>query len=186
MKIQERYASAVRSGNLRSDVRTTYGDPDVLGAYGLADRSLTARNQPLAVPLERLLQGDVAAGLEIIGLLGDMGWKQARAMNIKCAKATAQDMARACLAWYRHGTCPACGGHGRLKVPGTTFIGPIGCKACRRTPSDSEGTGRIPFDRAIHPAELRPLASWMLAEMERASCRAGPAAMQAIAPTLDL
>ncbi len=173
MKIQERYASAIRSRNLRSEERTTYSDSDVIGAYGWA-----STQGSLAVDLERLFAGDNGAAGAVVETLAELARGKATAMRMKIGSAQAVDMARACLAWHRDGTCRPCGGHGKLVIPGTKTHGDRDCQVCR-------GTGKRPFEREFHP-EKRQLARWLLAEMQRATAEAGPAAMRALAPRLEL
>lgn len=182
MKITDRYASAVRSSNLKSAPETYMSDTDTLGAYGIADRRLSAGvghfgKHPLAVPLERLLTGDKTAANQITRLLEEMIRNKAPRMRLKVTQAQAWDMARATLAWYRAGVCTACGGHGYGIIPGTTTIGVQPCKPCA-------GTGKIRLEREFHE-DLRGLVAWVMAEVEREAGRAGPEAMKAIAPTLD-
>jgi len=95
----------------------------------------------------------------------------------------AHDLAKVCIAWYREGTCKPCGGHGKLVIKGTVTLGIEDCPKCH-------GMGRIDFERQIDPdgksPDLRELGRWMLSEMDRALGRAGPLAMAAIAPRLEL
>lgn len=178
MLIQDRYATAVRSSCLTVDERTRMSDTDVLGAMGLADRALTAAGHPLSVALERLFAGDNKASTTIVEVLMQMARGKAPALRTDITTAQARDMAKACLAWHRDGTCKPCGGHGQHVIPNTTTLGGAICKPCR-------GSGRVPFEKQFRH-EWRELARWLVAEMEREQGRAGPAAMQAIAPRLDL
>lgn len=187
MRILDRYATAVRSSCLTVDERTTYSDTDVLGAMGLAGRNLERGHDsqgnpikpaPLAVALERLFAGDNHASMVIVQLLSDMAWQRARTMKVKLNRMGAADMAKACLAWHRDGVCKACGGHGTLVIPGSTTLGAQQCKPCK-------GEGRVPFERQF-AHELRDLAAWLVAEMQRDQSRAGPAAMALLAPRLNL
>lgn len=171
MLIQDRYASAIRSSNLGVDVRTTYSDTDVLGAFGLA-----AKEHPLAVALQRLFLGDNKAAREIVALLAGEAWKKARGLGVKFNRVQSEDMARACLAWHRDSSCKACGGHGVLVIKGTKTLGTQDCKVCK-------GTGKRAFEREF-PVDQRDLAGWMVAEMERHQARAGGVAMAKIAPSL--
>ncbi|WP_046111807.1 hypothetical protein [Aquincola tertiaricarbonis] len=173
MTFEDRYASAVRSSNLRgkSDVQ---GAVDVLGAAGLA-----AKRTPLGMALERLFVGDNAAAGEIVNILAGMlvgkAWHGDR---IELPRTEAADMARAVLAWHRDGVCKPCGGHGVLVMRGTPTLGDQRCTACR-------GTGRLLFDRFFSMERLH-LARWLVAEMEREMNVAGPAAMAALRPKLDI
>lgn len=179
MKIIERYASAVRSANLKSDPRTMMSDTDVLGAMGLADRDLrrgsdykgrAVTRAPLAVALQRLFLGDNTAAVQIVEIMSDEIWRQARKDRVKLDRVQAVDMAKACLAWHRHGRCRPCGGHGYELIPGTKTLGTRECEACH-------GAGKVPFESQFQKP-LRELARWTLAEMERHQSQAGPAAME--------
>ena len=170
-KILDRYASAVRSSNLRSNEATTYSDTDVLGAAGLA-----AKRNPLAIALARLFCGDNGAAPEIVTIMADMAWGKAQAINVKLRRVESIDIARAVLAWHRDGKCRVCGGHGFALIDGSRTIGDAECGKCY-------GTGRVPFDRNFKGQSL-VVASWLIAEVEREQAKAGPAAMQKLAPRL--
>jgi DnaJ-class molecular chaperone len=172
MRIQDRYASAIKSSSLKVDPRTTFSDTDVLGAVALASRT-----QPLGVALERLFAGDNGASKQVVAVLAQLARGKATALRIKFTAVQSVDMAQACLAWHRDGTCKPCGGHGVMKIKGTTTLGVQECKTCK-------GTARVPFEREFH-ATQRELARWLVAEMEREQAKAGPAAMAKIAPRLD-
>lgn len=173
MRITDRYSTAIHSSNLKSEERTFNSDTDVLAAVAFASRV-----HPLAAALTRLFAGDNGAAPEIIETLAKMSWKKARTMGVKLAYVQAEDLARACLAWHRDGVCKPCKGHGNLLMPGSTTIGSQECKACR-------GTGRMPFEKNVAPG-LRPMATWLQAEMQREQSRAGPEAMKYLASSLDL
>lgn len=186
-KIQNRYSSAVHSSNLNVDGRTYMSDSDTLGAYGIADRVLTTgqtsdgtpvRPCPLAVPLERLFAGDNRAAHDIVRMLADMAFEHSFSLEVKISKPHAADMARACLAWHRDGACKPCGGHGKSLITGTKTLSERDCPDCR-------GSGKRMFEREFRP-EQRELARWLVAEMTRASGYAGPQAMRALAPQLNL
>jgi hypothetical protein len=195
--IEERYSSAVNSGNLRPNPRTRMSDSDVLGATGIADRELTegrtspkrrggvlvpgdpVRPAPLAVSLERLLRGgDTRAAHAVVRVMADMLWRKAREGTEKLSHAKAKEMAQMVLAWHRSGTCKPCGGHGYSLIQGTKTLSERACEACR-------GSGKIRFERAFkgYPVEL---ARWMSAELERNLGRAGERAMAHLAARFDL
>jgi hypothetical protein len=192
--IDQRYASAINSRSLKVDGRTQMSDSDVLGGMGLADKRLTegwvttgpngegysVKRYPLAVPLERLFAGDARAAHEIVQILAWMVWSKADSEKVKpkLPRADSLDMARACLAWHRDGTCKACGGHGFKLIPNTKTIGASRCLACK-------ATGKLPFERQF-PAPWRDLARWLVSEIENHSGQAGPAAMKAIADRMSL
>lgn len=187
MIITDRYASAIRSNRLTVDEKTTMSDTDVLGAMGLADRELTTGKDsqgnpvhpaPLAVALERLFAGDNSASRAIVEILTRKAWERAKASRIRLRRTEAADMAKACLAWHRDGTCKPCGGHGTLLIPGSKTLGTKRCKQCK-------GAGVLPFESQFD-LELVPIAAWLVAEMQRDMSRAGPAAMRKIAPSLAL
>lgn len=171
-RIIDRYAGAVRSGNLKSEPGTTYSDSDVLGAAGLA-----SRRSPLGMALLRLFVGDDHAH-DTVEILTAMLVGKAYRAGLQVSRPWAADLARAVLAWYRHGTCTACGGHGVRLIPGTTTLGSEQCPACR-------GRGRIDLDRAV-PMECVELARWLASEIDREQAIAGQQAMQALAPRLEL
>lgn len=169
MKIIERYASAVRSSNLRSRENTTFSDPDVIGAFGLA-----AKREPLGVSLARLLLGDNKAADDVVRRLAEM--TRSKFHHLK--QVQAEDMARAVLAWNRHGVCPECDGHGFHVIPGAPSLSDTECKACR-------GTGRLLLHKQFRK-DHQDAALWMQGQIEAVQSTAGQAAMRAIAPSLDL
>lgn len=173
MKIIDRYASAVRSANMRSHPDTTHSDTDVLGAMGLA-----GKRNPLAIALTRLLTGDNSASVEIVRILSASLKGKSKRDGPPMKWVECEDMARGVLAWYRHGACTHCGGHGYTLIEGTRTVGDHACSHCR-------GTGRILFDLQW-PIERILLARWLLAEVEREQAIAGAAAMAALAPRIDL
>lgn len=199
--IQDRYASAVNSSNLDVDAKTKMSDSDVLGAAGLADKALTmgwrptgpggqgepVRTCPLAIPLERLFAGDNNASYEIVRLLADMAHGYSFKIKLKISRAQCKDIAQACLAWHRDGRCPTCEGRGYALIPGTKTLSDRECQTCCSSdqPVAWRTPGKIPFERQFKP-EWRGIARWLVSEMANASGYAGPAAMKALAPTLNL
>lgn len=173
MRIQDRYATAVHSSNLKSEAKTYQSDSDVLGAYGLAGKL-----NPLATALERLFTGDNSAAREIVSIMAALSWGKAKSLKVKQTRVQSEDMARMVLAWHRDGTCKPCGGHGYDVVPGTKTISDTECKHCH-------GTRKIPFEKQFKP-EHRILARWLLVHIEKEQSAAGPAAMKALAPMLEL
>lgn len=193
--ISNRYASAVHSSNLKQtselnklDDQGQSSDADILGAMGIADRRLsegldhtgkpTYDKHPLSVPLERMFAGDARGTGEIVDILAIMVHGQAVAQRLRMTPVQDKDMARACLAWYRNGTCRPCGGHGKTLIPGTKTHSDHDCQVCR-------GAGKMPFTSQFRP-EQRELARWLVAELERELGRAGPAAMKALASSMEL
>lgn len=185
--IDQRYSSAIRSRDLGVDPKTVRSDSDVLGATALADRTLSrghdgrgnsVRPDSLAVPLTRLLAGDNHAAREIAERLGKRAHRHSHVIGVHITRPDCNDMAKACLAWFRHGTCKLCGGHGKLLIPGTKTLGDKDCDACH-------GMGKMPF-RSAFRKEWRPLADWLVSQMERALGRAGPQAMAHLAPRFSL
>lgn len=195
INIKTRYASAVHSSNLTvrsgkhatADAETVIGDPEVLGAYGLADRDLerghdrngkTFNPAPLAVPLERLFSGDARAAHDIVRILSELAFDQSRHLGVKLSQVQATDMARATLAWFRNGTCQPCGGRGKPAIKDSPVLSSKDCDHCK-------GTGKILFERQFRH-EWRPLALWMKERMEDESAKAAPAAMKKLAGKMDL
>jgi len=191
MGISDQYARAVNSKNLKSEERTTQSDADVLGAMGLADRTLSTgwkttapgegypvRPSKLAVPLERLFKGDNGAAHEIVRILSDMVFVKSWDLQVRISRLAAADMACACLAWHRNGTCKPCGGHGLTLIPGVPSLSGHQCPVCR-------GTGKILLEKQFRP-EHHDLVRWLVDEMTREVGRAGNAAMRSLAPTLEM
>ncbi len=185
MRFTDRYTAAVPSRNLTSDPDTRASDSDVLGAAGLAAKprrmgadGVERPGSPLGIALMRLLAGDNHASAETVRILAGKAVGKAYRLGIECRQVEADDLARAVLAWHRHGTCRQCGGHGVRVIPGTTTLGGEQCSPCG-------GTGRRLLRREI-PMQFLALAEWLAVEIERELAFAGPAAMHALAPSLDL
>jgi len=181
MRLTDRYASAINSGNLKSHPDTRQSDTDVLAAFGMAARGNSATGRqgvPLAVALARLFSGDNRAATTIVGILTELTWSKAIKMRVKIRRTQAQDMARAVLAWHRDGTCRPCSGHGYAVIGGTTVLGDAECPACH-------GSGKRRFEREFSIA-TEELARWLLAEIERESGKAAPAAMMMLADRIDM
>lgn len=177
MSILERYASAIHSSNLKSEPRTNASDSDVLGAGGLA-----AKDQPLAVALERLFRGDSHAAADIVALLASEVWEQSAADRRKLRRVEAEALAQAVLAWFRSGTCKPCGGHG-YAIIGTLGTGRAvksdqECPACR-------GTKKVLFEPQF-TARTLPYAYWLRDRIEAQSCIAGPAMMRKLGKEMGL
>lgn len=195
-RIQDRYATAVHSSDLGVDGKTFMSDSDTLGAYGIAGRALevgmTSTGEPvtpspLAVPLERLFAGDNNAVYDIVRQLADMAHEHSFRLRLKISHTQARDIAEACLAWHRNGTCAACEGRGYALIPGTKTLSENECQDCcaSHIPARWRTPGRMPFERQFRP-EWRELARWLVSQMEAAAGRAGPEAMKALAPRMDL
>jgi hypothetical protein len=175
MTIIDRYASAIRTSNMDSRANpdeTIIEDADVIGAAGFA-----SKDHPLAMALTRLLSGDNHAADHIVTILADLAQGKARFLKLAVGRTIAVDMARAVLAWHRHGTCTACGGHGFELIPGAPAVSATQCSVC-------DGTRKMPFGREF-PAPIRVVAFWLLAEVEREQSRAGPAAMDRLAKRME-
>lgn len=193
--IKARYARAVNSGNLlvrsakhtADEANTVLGDPEVLGAYGLADRNLTRGHDgqgrsftpaPLAVSLERLFSGDHRAAHAIVRILAGEAFKEARRHRIQLSQVQAHDMGCAVLAWFQNGTCQPCGGRGFPLIPDSPVQSAHECEHCG-------GEGKIPFRKQFRQ-EWKDLADWLKDQMERESGRAAPAAMKTLADRMTL
>lgn len=169
----DHYARAVHASSLASKPETTHSAADVLGAHGLA-----AKRVPLGVALLRLFVGDNHAAGLVVEILAEKAVGKAYRLGNEIGRVEAGDMARAVLAWHRDSRCKVCGGHGLKLIPGTTTLGNDACRPCR-------GTGRVLFDRHFSIERLE-LARWLAAEIEREQAKAGPAALAALAPRLQL
>ena len=178
--ITDRYATAVRSGNLRSKPDTTASDSDVLGAAGLA-----AKRAPLAMALLRLFMADNGGAAEVVAILTESIKTRAyRAHRLTLSDLECADIARAVLAWHRDGICPTCKGHG-YKLAGSVSFGEGRAVLSDAACDDCRGTRKVPFDSQF-PMEFVMLARWVREEIEREQAYAGSAAMAALAPKLDL
>lgn len=169
--IIDRYSCAVHSTNLMQSPEITGSDVDVIGSFGFA-----SKHEQLGVALARMLSGGGVSS--VVDTMAHAVY--VRSNNIKgcrLSRVQARDLAKAVLAWYRHGTCQPCGGTGYARIKNTPVNG-AECTHCN-------GTGKILFDRQF-AANILPLAQWLSAEIERSQAAAGYAAMVALAPKLDL
>ena len=178
-RITDRYASAVRSSNLRSKPDTRMSDSDVIGAAGLA-----AKKSPLAIALMRLFAGDNRAAPEIVRIMAaSVIGKAWHWHKIELHRLEADDIARAVLAWHRDGVCKVCGGHG-YKLAGNVSIG-SGRAVLGDTPCPAcHGTRKVMFDSQFAMDRLE-LARWLRSEIEREQAIAGSEAMRKLGPSLD-
>lgn len=173
MSIIDRYHTAVRCSNMRSEPDTTSSNVDVLGAVGLA-----RKERRLSFMILRLLTGDNSASSDTIELLTTMAWSKAKQWEEPINRQGASLIARLVLDWYRDSACRACGGHGYKVMQGAPCIGDVACETCR-------GSKKRDFDGMFQPERLR-LALWLLEEVSRETGAAGPAAMAKLAPRLYL
>lgn len=191
-QIEERYRTAIHTSNLGSDPRTFRSPSDVLGAMGIVDRDLTRgytstgeqiRPAPLAVPLERLLAGDSKAVHGIVQQLADMAFSHSKRLHLKIGRTVAHDLACCSLAWFRSGTCRACGGHGYALVPGAPTLSERECPACR-------GTRKLLLEESVDPDHKNPgyreIVAWLVVEITREAGRASSAAMAKISQRMEL
>ena len=176
--ITDRYATAVRAKNLKSDPESMHDatNPvatacaaDVLAAHGLA-----AKQQRLAMALARLLVGDRLVVREIVEILADKAGDKAVAEGVEMNRHEAKDTAQKVLAWVVHGTCKPCGGLGHPTIKGTTTLAGSHCTACY-------GSGRIAFDMHFSALHLY-VARWLRDEVESGIAQAGAEARKALAP----
>lgn len=169
MKILERYNTAVHASNLKSETTTTWSDADVIGAAGLA-----ARHEALGVALARMLAGGGRS--DVVAIMAYEVFERGHRVKARVTQVQAEDIAKAVLAWYSHGTCQPCGGTGFVRIKDTPSLGDE-CQHCG-------GTGRIPFDRQFQH-EHRDLARWLHDQIGATQARAGRLAMTKIADLLD-
>jgi hypothetical protein len=163
LKIVERYASAVRSSNLRSIERTTISDSDVIGAVGLASKT-----DYLGALLLRFELGDNRAARECAGVMAH----RAHVHFPKLHPRTAVDLASALLAFTRSDVCPDCNGLGREVIAGTPTLGTKECKTCG-------GTGKKRIDRQF-AKEHMPVVDWMYHWVSRAKHEAAHIAAEKV------
>lgn len=174
MKIEDRYSSAIRSSNLRSNPETNQSDADVLGAAGLA-----AKQSPLAIALLRLFVGGDSNGAQVVEHLATMAVGKAYRMGgAEIGKPDALTLAWQVLAYHRNSTCKPCGGHGHQTMANVPVLSAQRCPVCK-------GSGKRSFNNMFSIERLE-LARWLLVEMERETAIAGPLAMARLAPKLDL
>ena len=145
-RIAERYSTAIMSGNLLSEFRTSFSDADVLGAYGFA-----GKENPLGVALARLLSGGKAASAK--DALATMAMDRAKIDGRRISAAYAGLIVDEVLAWYFFGTCQYCQGHGHPVIPNTTTLSDEPCAHCN-------GRGKVDLLESI-PQKRHGLASWL-------------------------
>jgi hypothetical protein len=173
MKFEDRYATAMRSSNLKSEEKTMHSSADILGAAGKA-----SKKYPLALALLRLFNGDNHAVSTIIELMTTMAISKAWRKHVEIDRVSASLIARLVLDWYRDSVCKPCGGHGFKRMAAAPALSGQACGECR-------GTGKRPFE-TMFPASRLELAKWLAAELEQNTALAGPAAMAALSVRLDL
>ncbi len=185
MKFEDRYHSAVRTSNLKSEEKTTFSASDIMGAAGLASKPRTASEtsdsrpgQPLAMALLRLLSGDNHASAEVLAILSVKVIGKAHRVGPDIEQPAALMLSALVLGHFRDRRCRSCKGHGFELIKGAPAIGDKQCLQC-------DGTGNRPFD-AMFTADRVDLARWLAAELDRELAKAGPAAMAALAPRLVL
>lgn len=172
MKFSDRYASAINTSNLKSEPRTTYSPSDCLAAMGLA-----ARHHPLGAALQRLFVDGKAR--ECVDLMAKMARDHSFKIKARISPFQSQRMAEKVLAWYRHGVCTECGGTGKeIILEPKPHLSENDCRHCY-------GVGRRPFAPNF-TAETLEVAMWLRNEVSKHQALAGKAAMELIAPSLDL
>jgi len=185
LSITDSYAAGVSRGNLRpakesmpdgADPVKTAAKIDVIGAF-----AFMAAKHPLAGALCRLLLGgDDLAARDVVHELAVVIEGRAYRTNVTITRLQAEDMGKRVLAWYRHGTCTHCGGLGFEKIDGTTSLSGNRCKHC-----DPRHPGKVAFASEFALERLE-LAWFALAKVEREIALAGAAAMDKLAPRLEL
>lgn len=170
LRITERYSSAIRSSNLRSSECTTYSDPDVIGAFGMA-----AKSEPFGVALHRLFAGDMREAGSLLLHLAAMITGQ---FPSKLTRQEAKGVAAGVLAWNISNTCHHCGGLGREMIPGSPTLSDRECKACK-------GTGKKRFEKQFHRSKIR-FADWAQMQIQIAMPNATHLANKFIAPPQDI
>ena len=183
MRIINRYASAIHSSNLKSKAETYSGDVEILGAFGIADRRLSSgvdhyTRHPLAVPLQRLFNGNGAVAGEIIRILAGMIYGKSIRLKVDMTDGQSRDMAKVILGWFRSPRCRVCGGHGFKIIRNTTTVGDTRCRPCN-------ATGTIQLE-LLFPEKYRELVRYAIARMELEAGMAAPVAMKALASKMEL
>ena len=180
-RITDRYASAVRSSNLRSKADTNMSDSDVIGAAGLA-----AKKSPLAMALMRHFTTSGQGAGEIVSSLATMLIGKAwHFQKLKMPEVEATDLSKAVLAWHVHGICRACDGRKQEVIGGVELFGKSRAVLSDRTCKVCHGTGKVEFDRQF-PMDRLDLARWLLNEITREQAIAGAEAMKALGPRMEL
>jgi hypothetical protein len=140
---------------------------------------------PLAMSMLRLLMGDASEGRVIVRILAPMVCNHAEATGLRprMSATEADDISRAVLGWCRDATCKTCHGHGYKVAAGVMGTGRavIGDAPC----DDCHGIGQRAFT-GMFDRSRQELACWLREVIEREVAMAAPAAMQALAPRLDL
>jgi len=163
LRIIDRYASAIRSSNLRSIERTTHSDSDVIGAVGLASKT-----DYLGALLLRFELGDNKAARECAGVLANRACIQFPKLHPR----TAVDIASALIAFSRSDVCTDCNGLGCEVIPGTPTLSKKECRTCR-------GTGKKRIDKQFSKEHM-PIVDWMYAWVSRARHEAASMAAERV------
>ncbi len=180
MEAADRYAIAATSSNLKSGP-----DTDMLGAGAFiskrirfADTPNARPGSPLAVALLRLCTGDRHAADDLIDTLTGMMVGKAWRVGNEIGHPAASIIARLVVDWFRDPSCKPCGGLGFRVIKHTPTLGAKPCKVC-------DGARKRDFE-GMFQRERVHLARWALVELEREMSLAGPAAMAALAPRMNV
>jgi hypothetical protein len=125
-----------------------------------------------------MFAGDSSAASTIVSILSGIIRGKAKSLRIDMTVTQATDMAKATLGWFRAPACRVCSGHGFKIIKGTKTLGDSRCHPCN-------GTGKVQLEQ-LYRVEQRELVRWVMAQLEREANMAGPAAMKALAPSLEL
>lgn len=168
MKFEDRYASAVRSSNLRSEAKTLNSSIDIIGAAGMA-----GKRHRLAMALFRLLTSDNREISTVVDLVAQKIITKAYRTGSEIRPLAAHLMASILVSHARDPRCKTCGGHGFMRYIGTPHLDKgMRCMTCN-------GQGKWILEDSFSPERLQ-LALWCAAELERELERAAPAAMAAL------
>jgi hypothetical protein len=168
LSLQERYAQAIRSGNLTSDPNTTFSDADVLGAMAFADKRLGGRRMG-AGAVSRYLAGDTGGASNLVELLSDRLHAEAEKAGSTLPDVEAKDIVRGCLAWLVYGKCEKCNGT-RYVLLGHHVV----CPVCL-------GSGKRSFVNGFRSRHLE-IAKWLVSEIAADVGVCGAEALRSIAP----
>lgn len=134
MDIQERYETARNSSNLKSDLKTSFSDSDVLVAAGMAAH----KNGDALLLWEVAFQGRTQSKIKLVDLLANRLTRHMLKYNWKGDPKT---VAMECVAWVLHGTCQYCSGRGYKRIKDTPSLSDDLCNHC-------EGTGKVALPRS--------------------------------------
>ena len=165
MSVQEQYAVARNTSNLKSIERTTSSAADILTAAGMA-----AQDNEIAMLLWGVqFQGKSTSKWMLVAALEH---KLMVKMYKERWKGNPRIIVMEVLAWQLHGTCQPCGGRGYRTIKDTPMLSDDICQHC-------DGTGKIPLPRD-------DAHQWLSDFISKLTSIAGGKVMQKLAGDMDL